>query len=516
MNKLFAKIKNILYFLGFFTSLMVTTPIVQASCTFNATSEEFFTNSKTPEKITPIYRLYNKRTGVNLYTRGYDDTIKILTKWSNFEYTDNLPAFCASLTQKENLTPIYRLYNTRTGVHLYTRGEADRDKILTKYKDFEYTDSIPAFYASLVDNGTIPIYRLYNKKTGAHLYTIGIEDRDKILAKWSDFEYTDSIPAFYADIPTNSGKEIIIENLGPIISIGLHEYSKKDLAKNELTLKATAPFNILDKDDTIVGTVDADSKIYISYIHDGDFRITLNNENLIDEINSEITFLATDIKDKKTIIFDVNRPNSPFDRYRHGIRVRLAETTDTIWLINDIPLEQYVWGMGEITGTGNVEHNNVMTTAFRTYGQWKIIYSTKYAYAGFKVNATPGNQLYYGYDWEITHPRIRESSEKTHGTIVYDEHDTVAIIPYSSWTDGRTRGWNEVWNDPNDIFPHCKGVPDPYGKHKSKTTAQLKSEGNHMVGLSAHGSLSMAQDYDKSWREILNYYFSNITLKKNY
>jgi len=48
-------------------------------------------------------------------------------------------------------TPIYRLYNTRTGVHLYTRGEADRDKILTKFPDFEFTDGVPAFYASLVN-----------------------------------------------------------------------------------------------------------------------------------------------------------------------------------------------------------------------------------------------------------------------------------------------------------------------------------------------------------------------------
>jgi hypothetical protein len=44
---------------------------------------------------------------------------------------------------------MFRLYNTKTGMQLYTRGIGDRDKILNKYKDYEFTDGVPAFYASL-------------------------------------------------------------------------------------------------------------------------------------------------------------------------------------------------------------------------------------------------------------------------------------------------------------------------------------------------------------------------------
>jgi len=104
----------------------------------------------------------------------------------------------AMITSNKVNTPIYRLYNTRTGAQLYTRGDADKDKILAKYPDFEFTDNAPAFYASLTDDGTTPIYRLYNTRTGAQLYTVGMADRDKILAKWHDFEFTDNMPAFYA------------------------------------------------------------------------------------------------------------------------------------------------------------------------------------------------------------------------------------------------------------------------------------------------------------------------------
>ena len=149
----------------------------------------------------PMYRLFNTKTGAQLYTRGKEDRDKILAKWSEFEFTDNGPAFYAAGPSDINdLTPIYRLYNTRTGVHLYTRGAEDRDKILAKWSDFEFTDGVPAFYASLTDDGTTPIYRLYNTRTGVHLYTRGAGDRDKVLSKWSDFEFTDGKAAFYANM----------------------------------------------------------------------------------------------------------------------------------------------------------------------------------------------------------------------------------------------------------------------------------------------------------------------------
>ncbi len=150
--------------------------------------------------VTPIFRLYNKRTGTQLYTRGVADKDKILNKFKDFEFTDGAPAFYASLTEQPGLTPIFRLYNKRTGAQLYTRGVADKDKILNKFKDFEFTDGAPAFYASLTDDGTTPIYRLYNTRTGMQLYTRGKTDKDKILDKFKDFEFTDDGPAFYASL----------------------------------------------------------------------------------------------------------------------------------------------------------------------------------------------------------------------------------------------------------------------------------------------------------------------------
>jgi hypothetical protein len=90
----------------------------------------------------------------------------------------------------------------------------------------------------------------------------------------------------------------------------------------------------------------------------------------------------------------------------------------------------------------------------------------------------------------------------------------VTLTPYSSWTDGRTRSFQERWGSKN--YPWCQSVSDPYGKHPTKDTETLEKEGNHMVGLSAHGSLELATNHNKSWEWILNYYFHNINLRKAY
>ena len=174
--------------------------IIKTTAEFDGTVFEGGTSIETFTK-TPIFRLYNKRTGAQLYVRGQADRDKILAKYKDFEFSDGESIFYASLTKQSGLTPIYRLYNTRTGAQLYTRGESDKNKILTKYKDFEFTDGEPAFWASLTEQpGLTPIFRLYNTRTGAHLYTRGEIERDKILTKYKDFEFTDGAPAFYTSL----------------------------------------------------------------------------------------------------------------------------------------------------------------------------------------------------------------------------------------------------------------------------------------------------------------------------
>jgi peptidoglycan hydrolase-like amidase len=170
--------------------------------------------------------------------------------------------------------------------------------------------------------------------------------------------------------------------------------------------------------------------------------------------------------------------------------------------------------MGETTGTGEFEHTKVMTAIFRTYGYWYIKYATKYNQYGFKIRSDSGSQIYRGYDWETTYPNIKKAAQETRGIIATYDND-VALTPYSSWSDGRTRSFEERWGSTE--YPWCQSVSDPYGKHPSLSTSELVAAGNHMVGLVAHGSLNLAgDDYDWSYSKIMTYYYTGITLGTNY
>lgn len=306
---------------------------------------------------------------------------------------------------------------------------------------------------------------------------------------------------------------------GPSITVGLLGYTKSDLQDSFFRIKANKNYNIKNSDGTIIAEIPAATYTKVKYISDGvlqayDSLAATNFTNIV-------SFDAAD-GDNSDMIFDFNNPGSAYDQYRGTMKLSFydaaSSSDDRIWVINTLPLEQYIWGMGEITGTGDMDHNRVMTVAFRTYGYWKIKFSTKYAAQGFKVNASPGNQLYYGYDWETAYTNIKTAAQDTRGKIVMylngDGLNEIALTPYSSWTDGRTRSFEERWG--STAYPWCRSVSDSYGQHATKSTATLESEGNHMVGLSANGSLNLATNYSWDWDDILTYYFYGINLHQAY
>lgn len=303
--------------------------------------------------------------------------------------------------------------------------------------------------------------------------------------------------------------------LGPLMSVGLWSYSKSGIQDKPFEIEANMNYDIKDINGNILASsIPGNMITKVSYVPDSGGTLSITNTSITTTSNTEVSFVASD--GNTNIVFDAHRPESEFNKYRYSMKVRYSAISKNIWAINVLPMEHYVWGMGEITGTGDAKYNQVMTTSFRTYGYWKIKFSTKYATEGFKVNATPGNQLYYGNDWETGYPNIKTAAQATTGTLMMylKSINEIAITPYSSWTDGRTRSFEERWGSTS--FPWCKSVTDSYGKHPSYTTAQLENSGNHMVGLSANGALKLARDYGWAYQDVMRYYYSNVNFVKAY
>ena len=102
-------------------------------------------------------------------------------------------------------------------------------------------------------------------------------------------------------------------------------------------------------------------------------------------------------------------------------------------------------------------------------------------------------------------PRLAQAVQETRGMIVTYNHE-LAITPYFSRSDGRTRSWNEVWGGGEK--PWLVSVPVP--EEKGKTLF------GHGVGMSAQGALLMVADEGRNWQDVLKYFYTCTSLERAY
>ena len=479
----------------------------QDVCALN--DSEGDSNTNTGDTPMPVYRFWNSAAGDHFYTI---DPAKRQELINASQWADEGIAFYAFSEQKPGTAPVYYFEFTNDGNHYYTMDpEASAWLKNAARSRSDIVDLGTAFYAySSAQSDTTPVFRLVSSAIKDHFYTIDAAERCE-GSFWRFEANAWWVPNTPANALTPAQDVCELESLGPNIRVGLWSNDRDTLRNNPFKIEANKNYVVKRANGSIIATVTNDTTTRVTYDSDGHLEV-YGDETPRTRVDQEVFFEAAD-GNSENMVFDIHRPDSPYDRYRGTIKVRYSDVSKRIWMINQLPLEHYVWGDGEIRGTGDMDYNRVMTTAYRSYGYWKILYSTRYASEGFHVDGTPGNQIYYGYDREQFYPRVSEAARSTMGMIV-KHGDDIALTPYSSWTDGRTRSFQERWG--STLYPWCQSVPDPYGKHPSKGTSQLVSEGNHMVGISAHGALSLAGDYGWDWDDILRYYLTNVTIEKIY
>ncbi len=481
-----------------------------------------FANAQVTTQNEKVYRFYSEKFRSHFYTNNEAEKNTLINDDTNWCYEG---VAYALPKDKSDTRPLFRFYSKKFQSHFYTTATAEKNALIANDPNWTYEGV--AYHVPKSNDGKSPIYRFYSKNYNAHFYTMSQNEKDSLIANDPNWQfegiafYTDKNPTEAPETPC--GRPQPIGEVGPDIAIGLDEYTKDDIREDPITLSANKTINLINKDEKIIATIGKDLEIEIYY--DGDQKLKVaydDNEFLVEK---EILLEAQSQNDDNTLIFDISRQNSSYKKFRHSMKIRYNNTHKRIWTINILPMELYIWGIGEITATGPEEYNKLMTVAFRTYGYWKLLNSTAYAVQGFNVVGTPANQIYRGYSWEKDHPRIREAAEQTQGlTVTYK--DKVILLPFSSWTDGKTRNYLDGhWNnscdtDPQEkvssTFPYLIGVSDTWGKHPSSSTCELASTGNHMVGISAHGALNVAADKNWEWDRILNHYITDSSTTKQY
>lgn len=198
-------------------------------------------------------------------------------------------------------------------------------------------------------------------------------------------------------------------------------------------------------------------------------------------------------------------PGANDNTFRGKLELRYTPKTDKVWIINELPVEYYLRGLAETSDVSPQEFQRTLLTAARTYAMYHVYRGTKHADENYTVDAK-FDQVYRGYGAEARSPNIVAAVEATRGQIVtYDGR--LAITPYFSRSDGRTRSWGEVWYGGSQ-YPWLVGVAVPQDIGKTLW--------GHGVGLSATGALTMAAREGKTYDQILKYFYTGIELRRAY
>ena len=196
------------------------------------------------------------------------------------------------------------------------------------------------------------------------------------------------------------------------------------------------------------------------------------------------------------------------NEYRGELEIKYNPKSDRLWMINELPIEDYMKGVAEVQDYYPEQALKAQKIAARTYAYTRILIP-KYTNVNdedlplFDLRATQADQVYRGYLWEVRSPNIKKAAEETRGMVaIYGDAPILAY--YFARTDGRTRSSCEA-KMTKECMPYLVAVDDPPGIGKTLL--------GHGVGMPQQ-SARVAADGGATFQQILRYYYRNIDIKK--
>lgn len=195
------------------------------------------------------------------------------------------------------------------------------------------------------------------------------------------------------------------------------------------------------------------------------------------------------------------KPELNDNEYRGVLEVNRYE--NRLRVVNELPLEDYMKGLAEISASDPYEKIKTITILARSYARFYMTEAEKFPGAPFHIDDDPNvSQKYLGYGFEKRNPTGVKAVNDTTG-IVVTYNGKVVKTPYFHSDDGRTRSAQEVWGWTNT--PYLVSVDDP-------GCAGQTLQG-HGVGLSGCGSAYMA-NLGKTYTEIIKYFYKGVEIAK--
>jgi len=303
---------------------------------------------------------------------------------------------------------------------------------------------------------------------------------------------------------------------GPEIKVGLlyvEETEKNNSLPFQISSLNNQSYNILDQDDKLLVKNTAGEIIEIDYDYKTN-RYFLNDSQGKRLLMSDSYFK---VSAPEPVIFKINSwQNGPFwgenvndNEFRGDLEIKYNSSTERLWLINQLPLEDYVKSIAEVGDGSHAEFLKAQAIAARTYALFRY-FTPKYTNtsdgeAFFTVQSTQADQVYRGYQKELRAPNMIQATEQTKGVIATYQNDPI-LAYYFAQSDGQTR---------DSYSAKMTWAPVDYLIAKADPPCEGKTLTGHGVGLSQIGGINAANQ-GANYSQILKYYYTGIELTKMY
>ncbi len=314
------------------------------------------------------------------------------------------------------------------------------------------------------------------------------------------------VPGAEVDIPvtvTEDAPQLPVQEI-PITPGGTEPTLRVGLWKptGTVLLANSVPFEIRDSAGNLLATIPAGTTLEVYYNRPAR-TVHANAATGAWASNTLMRFVPT----SPTGLFRVPNFEGWFtdlyeNKFRGTLELNYYAPSDNVWLIEELPIEEYLRGLAETSNVSAYEYQKALVVAARTYAYF--VHSIGGKYSLFDVRPTDADQVYRAYGSETVRPSVVRAVEETRGLMVTYNNEIV-VTPYYSRSDGRTRSWQEVWCC--KVKPWLISVPVPPDTGKTLW--------GHGVGMSASGALGFANE-GKTYDWILKYFYTGIELRRIY
>lgn len=193
-----------------------------------------------------------------------------------------------------------------------------------------------------------------------------------------------------------------------------------------------------------------------------------------------------------------------YNDFRGDFELRYSEKMPGLWVINELPIEQYLKGLIETTSKDPAEMQRAVQIAARTYAYVHLPDGVNYVNRLWDVHAV-WDQYYKGYEAERINPTGARATDDTRGVLVLYEGRPV-VTPYFARSTGTTKGWRAVWG----------GTDKPWLQPVDAKYDHGKRLFGHGVGMSQTDAKLRAKNDGWTYELLLKYYYTGVDVRRVY